>query len=568
MTKSITDIPISFGDNFGGVTDDPGFVNPLTVGGVNQGSTVSKATLTGGKTFGGQTFGGNTFGGNTFGASAATKEITKTVKATTEVTVKAIEEIPKSIESLPDSFASDIFSQGIGGGDAGFGDFKKITENFKLTNDKLSASQIKIANIVDQNSIDQGLDVNARSAVLSKVFSESSFNPDALGPTSRSGKNPVGLLQSLSDNRQKTFFDNFDKTGSKLTASLDTFNDELLRGADPGLTEVASKGLLTPGLSVKRQVSNMALFQRDDGFNLGAGAESGFGTDNFARVTQNAELFKQGITQGGGAFGGGSFSGGAFDFSGGSGISPFGDSLGGGAGLDISGLQTSFDDLSSSMTDVPDLFDSLSGNIPNATSGLTQMTSGLTNSVSATQLATVATQAEAVAKQAGTTVEVTSTTVKGTTTAAEVGLGTASATAATQIAGLGASAGVAGVTGGGGGTGLGGGIFQALGSILLHKGGVVGREGTPTVSLPRFHDGLAPDEFRAVLKRNEAVFTPEQLKVLGVAMSSGGRDNSARSGPPTIINNFTTPDPDSFRRTESQVGRRMAREIDLASRGS
>lgn len=75
----------------------------------------------------------------------------------------------------------------------------------------------------------------------------------------------------------------------------------------------------------------------------------------------------------------------------------------------------------------------------------------------------------------------------------------------------------------GGGTGQGGlplvpgGTFgdtivpQAMGStIQFHKGGVVGMEG-----LPRFHNGLMPNEFPAVLNKGEGVFTKEQMKALG-----------------------------------------------------
>jgi hypothetical protein len=73
------------------------------------------------------------------------------------------------------------------------------------------------------------------------------------------------------------------------------------------------------------------------------------------------------------------------------------------------------------------------------------------------------------------------------------------------------------------------GLLAALG---FHSGGVVGedapgfRRSMPALAYlnaPRFHAGLAPDEFPAILRRGEGVFTPKQMRALGeVAQSAGG----------------------------------------------
>jgi hypothetical protein len=75
-------------------------------------------------------------------------------------------------------------------------------------------------------------------------------------------------------------------------------------------------------------------------------------------------------------------------------------------------------------------------------------------------------------------------------------------------------------------------LFGALGNALaniklFHAGGIVGLEGGPAravpalafAAAPRFHGGMGPDEFPAVLKRGEGVFTPGQMRALGGAQS-------------------------------------------------
>jgi hypothetical protein len=78
-----------------------------------------------------------------------------------------------------------------------------------------------------------------------------------------------------------------------------------------------------------------------------------------------------------------------------------------------------------------------------------------------------------------------------------------------------------------------------------HSGGIAGQGAVPTrmvpafafADAPRLHDGLAPDEVAAILKRDEGVFTPAQMKALGgrslsitvpVAINSGGSDIDER----------------------------------------
>jgi tape measure domain-containing protein len=64
--------------------------------------------------------------------------------------------------------------------------------------------------------------------------------------------------------------------------------------------------------------------------------------------------------------------------------------------------------------------------------------------------------------------------------------------------------------------------LAAIGGLIFHGGGEVGASSVPSRSLPaslfygapRFHDGLYPGEFPAILKRGETVSTPEQMKAM------------------------------------------------------
>lgn len=88
-----------------------------------------------------------------------------------------------------------------------------------------------------------------------------------------------------------------------------------------------------------------------------------------------------------------------------------------------------------------------------------------------------------------------------------------------------------GLFGGGGSPGYGGldyGSYAAsgigyVGPSAFHTGGIVGKDtGLPRVvandvftRAPRFHSGLMPDEFPAILQKGEGVFTQAQMKALG-----------------------------------------------------
>jgi len=132
----------------------------------------------------------------------------------------------------------------------------------------------------------------------------------------------------------------------------------------------------------------------------------------------------------------------------------------------------------------------------------------LTSSVNT--LATGAVPATTQAMQQMTTSGVVSATTGMTTT------GTAALTTAASLNALGAAAGGAAIS------------AQAQAAMaaapmggLWHEGGVVGAGGALTsmwtggFSGPRLAKGLMPDEFRAVLHRNEAVFNEDQLNALG-----------------------------------------------------
>ncbi len=68
-------------------------------------------------------------------------------------------------------------------------------------------------------------------------------------------------------------------------------------------------------------------------------------------------------------------------------------------------------------------------------------------------------------------------------------------------------------------------MMQALGGLGgmfgFHSGGMWGEGGAPTrrIKAPfavKLHGGLMPDEFPAILKKNEGVFTPKQMQALGM----------------------------------------------------
>jgi tape measure domain-containing protein len=109
-------------------------------------------------------------------------------------------------------------------------------------------------------------------------------------------------------------------------------------------------------------------------------------------------------------------------------------------------------------------------------------------------------------------------------------------------------------------TGTGGGFNMGNGVVTgLHNGGIAGQEATFRRSVdmsmfhgaPRFHDGLLPDEFPAILKRGEGVFTQEQMKALG----GGGNKTDVR-----VVNNFYV-QPDAGGNISQKSQRQISRAV-------
>lgn len=116
----------------------------------------------------------------------------------------------------------------------------------------------------------------------------------------------------------------------------------------------------------------------------------------------------------------------------------------------------------------------------------------------------------------------------------------------------------------GGGADGGGGLIGGLLSSVFHKGGIVGQGGmgrqVPALAFanaPRFHNGGMPglraNEVPAILQRGEGVIPKDQMQ-------------RSASGVP-IVFNITTPDADSFRRSEGQITGMLARAVGRGQRG-
>jgi phage-related minor tail protein len=114
---------------------------------------------------------------------------------------------------------------------------------------------------------------------------------------------------------------------------------------------------------------------------------------------------------------------------------------------------------------------------------------------------------------------------------------------AAQLGGLFSGGGAAGGASGGGG------IFGSLFSSIFHEGGVVGESPTGSrqvpshifIGAPRFHNGLMPDEFPAILQKGETVI-PKNGKVGGM----------------NVTFNITTPNPQSFMESQGQIMSKFA----------
>lgn len=125
----------------------------------------------------------------------------------------------------------------------------------------------------------------------------------------------------------------------------------------------------------------------------------------------------------------------------------------------------------------------------------------------------------------------------------------------------------------GAGTGAtGGGFGGIVGSLIkflgFHGGGIAGHDvpsarGTfPTAmisSVPRLHNGLMPNEFPAILKRDEGVFTPAQMRALGGAVGGGGDKF-------TINVNVAAPEGRLPRQTMGQLTNQLGRTIQNSMR--
>lgn len=95
---------------------------------------------------------------------------------------------------------------------------------------------------------------------------------------------------------------------------------------------------------------------------------------------------------------------------------------------------------------------------------------------------------------------------------------------------------------------------------LFHTGGVVGVDAAPmrTVSqstfkgAPKYHSGLLPDEFPAILKKGETVFTEGQTKVLSAALTSKKSDDGGG-----VVNNNMPISVSGYSRREAEELQRV-----------
>lgn len=116
-----------------------------------------------------------------------------------------------------------------------------------------------------------------------------------------------------------------------------------------------------------------------------------------------------------------------------------------------------------------------------------------------------------------------------------------------------ALAGAAGSSGGGGGNS---GFISSVMASQMHSGGVGGQDGlrrnvssSTFIGAPRFHDGLKPNEFPAILERGEGVIPKDEMK--------GGFGSRS-----IVVNQYIeTRDADSFRLSRRQVARQTEQAL-------
>ena len=118
--------------------------------------------------------------------------------------------------------------------------------------------------------------------------------------------------------------------------------------------------------------------------------------------------------------------------------------------------------------------------------------------------------------------------------------------------------------------GIGGGLGSSLTAAVAHSGGVIGVSALPQRQVPatafagadRFHGGgspgLRPDEVPAILQRGERVLSRREV---AEGQRGGGGDRGV-----TVNMTITTPNADSFRRSQGQITAEMSRAIARARR--
>jgi tape measure domain-containing protein len=128
-----------------------------------------------------------------------------------------------------------------------------------------------------------------------------------------------------------------------------------------------------------------------------------------------------------------------------------------------------------------------------------------------------------------------------------------------------------------------------LGAFLYHTGGTAGvlsQSGKRSVSpelfenAPKFHEGLRPNEYPAILLKGEQVLTEQETqRTADLIKSFSERDipkdgswasaHGALTKPVTIVQNISTPDPGAFRRSEAsrnaKLGNAVRRSMDKFS---